>query len=69
MDKQQPILPKDFFKQFKNKEEFNSFFNQLFKQGVEEMLRGELDEHLGYQKTAPREETRVTVATAATKRP
>ena len=53
MDKQQTIFPKDFFKQFKNKGEFNSFFNQLFKQGVEEMLRGELDEHLGYQKHSP----------------
>jgi hypothetical protein len=36
-------LPKDFFKQFKNKEEFHSFFNDLFKQGVEEMLEAELD--------------------------
>ena len=49
-DQQQPQLPKDFFKQFKNKEEFHSFFNSLFKQGVEEMLKGELDEHLGYDK-------------------
>ena len=45
-------LPKDFFKQFKNKEEFHSFFNSLFKQGVEEMLQAELDEHLGYEKYA-----------------
>jgi len=43
-------LPKDFFKQFKNKEEFHSFFNELFKQGVEEMLRAELDAYLGYEK-------------------
>lgn len=43
-------LPKDFFKQFKNKEEFHSFFNDLFKQGVEEMLKAELDAHLGYEK-------------------
>jgi len=43
-------IPKDFFKQFKSKEEFQSFFNDLFKQGVEEMLKGELDEHLGYEK-------------------
>ncbi len=52
MDKDdQPLqLPKDFFKQFKNKEEFQSFFNTLFKQGVEEMLKGELDQHLGYEK-------------------
>ena len=43
-------LPKDFFKQFKSKEDFHSFFNELFKQGVEEMLQAELDEHLGYEK-------------------
>lgn len=49
-EQQQSPLPKDFFKQFKSKEEFHSFFNQLFKQGVEEMLKGELDEHLGYEK-------------------
>jgi transposase-like protein len=53
-DQQQPILPKDFFKQFKGKkEEFHAFFNQLFKQGVEQMLQGELDEHLGYEKHSP----------------
>lgn len=54
MEEQQlPQLPKDFFKQFKSKEAFNSFFNSLFKQGIEEMLKGELDEHLGYEKHAP----------------
>lgn len=52
-EQQQPQLPKDFFKQFKSKEEFHSFFNHLFKQGVEEMLKTELDEHLGYEKHAP----------------
>ena len=46
------LLPKDFFKQFKSKEEFHSFFNDLFKRGVEEMLQAELDEHLGYMKYA-----------------
>jgi transposase-like protein len=45
-------LPKDFFKQFKNKEEFNDFFQSLFKEGVESMLQAELDEHLGYEKHA-----------------
>lgn len=49
-DKEQIQLPKDFFKQFKNKEEFHSFFNGLFKRGIEEMLQGELDEYLGYEK-------------------
>jgi putative transposase len=43
---------KDFFKQFKNEEEFKSFFNDLYKQGVEAMLQAELDEHLGYEKYA-----------------
>ncbi len=43
-------IPKDFFFYFKNKEEFHSFFNNLFKQGVEEMLKAELETHLGYEK-------------------
>jgi len=50
---QQEKLPKDFFKQFKIKEDFQSFFSELYKQGVEQMLQAELDEHLGYQKHAP----------------
>lgn len=50
MNKQHTELPKDFFKQFKSKAEFHLFFNDLFKQGVEQMLRAELDEHLGYEK-------------------
>lgn len=43
-------LPKDFFKQFKDKEDFNGFFNELYKRGVEQMLQGELEAHLGYEK-------------------
>lgn len=50
MDKQNTPLPKDFFKQFKNKSDFQSFFSDLYKQGVEEILQAELDEHLGYEK-------------------
>jgi transposase-like protein len=45
------IFPKDFFKQFKNKDSFQEYFNALFKQGIEEMLKSELDEHLGYLKS------------------
>lgn len=45
-------LPKDFFKQFKSKEQFHEFFQEMFKQGVNEMLQGELDAHLGYEKHA-----------------
>ncbi len=43
-------FPKGFFKQFKSKESFQEYFNSLFKQGIEEMLQSELDEHLGYTK-------------------
>ena len=43
-------FPKDFFKQFKSKESFQEYFNSLFKQGIEEMLKCELDAHLGYSK-------------------
>ncbi len=43
-------FPKGFFKQFKSKESFQDYFNSLFKQGIEEMLQSELDEHLGYIK-------------------
>lgn len=50
MDNHESNLPKDFFKQFKGKKDFLSFFNDLYKQGVEEMLKAELDEHLGYEK-------------------
>jgi transposase-like protein len=45
-------FPKDFFKQFKSKESFQEYFNALFKQGIEEMLKCELDECLGYSKHA-----------------
>ncbi len=47
---QEDKFPKGFFKQFKSKESFQDYFNSLFKQGIEEMLQGELDEHLGYSK-------------------
>jgi transposase-like protein len=46
------LFPKGFFKQFKSKEKFQEYFNSLFKQGIEEMLQGELDDHLGYVKHA-----------------
>lgn len=46
-------LPADFFKQFKTGEDFTGFMNALFKRGVEELLEGELDVHLGYEKHHP----------------
>ena len=49
-NKQEELFPKGFFKQFKTKENFQGYFNALFKQGIEEMLKIEMDEHLGYDK-------------------
>lgn len=43
-------LPADFFKRFKTGEDFTGFMDALFKRGVEELLNGELEDHLGYEK-------------------
>ncbi|MDO9156392.1 IS256 family transposase [Sediminibacterium sp.] len=40
----------DFFKQFKTGKELNDFLSQLQKRGIEKMLEGELDGHLGYDR-------------------
>ena len=48
--KKETPFPKGFFKQFKDKDSFQEYFNSMFKQGIEEMLQAEMDEHLGYQK-------------------
>lgn len=40
----------DFFKQFKTGKELTDFLTQLQKRGIEKMLEGELDGHLGYEK-------------------
>lgn len=49
-DKSETKFPKDFFNQFKSKESFQEYFNEIYKQGIEAMLRSEMDEHLGYSK-------------------
>ena len=40
----------DFLKQFKSRQALNGFLGQLQKRGIEKMLEGELDGHLGYDK-------------------
>lgn len=45
-------LSADFFKQFKDKESFNGFFQTVFKQGMESLLQSELEAHLGYEKSS-----------------
>ena len=49
MDKEE-MLSDAFLKQFKTGEELSSFLAQLQKRGIEKMLEGELDVHLGYDK-------------------
>ena len=46
--KKEDLLSEDFLKQFKSGVELFSFFGQLQKRGVEAILEGELDNHLGY---------------------
>ncbi len=44
------LVNDEFLKQFKDGKEFMSFMDGLYKRGVEKMLEGELDSHLGYLK-------------------
>ena len=52
--RKEELLNNDFFKQFKSGKEFESFLSGLHKRGIEQMLEGELDHHLGYDKHAKR---------------
>lgn len=44
------LLNSDFLKQFKSGDELNAFLHELQKRGVEQLLEGEMDAHLGYEK-------------------
>lgn len=44
------FLKSDFFKQFGSGEELNDFLSQIQKRGIEQLLEGEMDSHLGYEK-------------------
>jgi transposase-like protein len=43
-------IPKDFWKDFKDQKDFDEFFSELFKEGINQMLRAEMTDHLGYEK-------------------
>jgi putative transposase len=43
-------IPKDFWKDFKERKDFDEFFSELFKEGVNQMLQAEMTDHLGYEK-------------------
>jgi len=50
MISKEELLDSDFLKQFKTGEELDSFLKTVFNRGIEQILNGELDHHLGYQK-------------------
>ena len=43
-------IPEEVLKKIKTQEEFESYFQELYKQGVEALLKAEIGEHLGYPK-------------------
>lgn len=57
MKNPEELFNDDFFKQFKDGNELNSFLKSLQKRGIEKMLEGELDAHLGYDKHAKKDGT------------
>lgn len=48
--KKEDAFSGEFLKQFKNGEELYAFLGQLQKRGVEAILEGEMDNHLGYER-------------------
>jgi transposase-like protein len=53
MKKENLNLSPDFFRQFKTPSDLENFFSKLYKEGVQQMLKAEMDEHLGYEKHSP----------------
>jgi putative transposase len=47
------VLTPEFIKQFKDSGELNSFMENLYAHAMEQMIEGELDGHLGYEKHSP----------------
>lgn len=50
MDIPKDLLSKEFLSQFKTEEDVSKFLTHLHAQVLEQMLEGEMDSHLGYQK-------------------
>lgn len=50
MKKEELLNDQEFFKSFKSGEDLTDFFKEMHKRAVEQMLEGELDSHLGYEK-------------------
>jgi len=45
-------IPKDFWKDFKDRKDFDEFFGELFQEGINQKLKGEMTDHLGYEKNS-----------------
>lgn len=50
MEVPKELLSKEFLSQFKNEEDVSKFLTILHNQVLEQMLEGEMDVHLGYEK-------------------
>lgn len=50
IDKESLLKDKEFLKSFKDGLELQSFFRELQARAVSQMLEGEMDGHLGYEK-------------------
>ena len=48
------LLKGEFLKQFNDSQDFTDFMSKLYKRGIESMLEGELEAHLGYSKHTQR---------------
>lgn len=48
--KKEDLITDEFLKQFKTGDELTKFLKEIQKRGIEKMLEGELDGHLGYDK-------------------
>lgn len=47
------LLSKEFLSQFKTEADVSKFLKDLHSQVLEQMLQGEMDSHLGYEKSSP----------------
>ena len=52
MDNKFKKLVREQFKGAKGTKELSGFFQEMFKEAVQELLQAEMDEHVGYEKHA-----------------
>ena len=52
MINKEELLKSDFLKQFTTGKELDGFLKEIFNRGTEQILQGEMDNHLGYHKNS-----------------